>query len=464
MGERVYEGDTIAAISTPPGVGGIGVVRVSGPGALEVVRRVFVRASGRRLCNPASHRAYHGYIENAEGERVDEALLCVMRRPHSYTCEDVAEISCHGGSVSTQRVLSTVLAAGARVAEPGEFTKRAFLNGRLDLAQAEAVIDLINARTDASHRAALNQLEGALSQHLREGRESLLQVSVYLEAGIDFPEEDIELISVGGLIERLDTVDVQFDRLLSTFERGRLLREGLATAIVGRPNVGKSSLLNALVGRDRAIVSPQPGTTRDTIEAELDLDGLLLRVIDTAGIRSTRDDIEQEGVRRARDVAAQAELLLVVFDGSIALTPDDHHLLSETAAQPRVLVQNKCDLPPHWPRAALGPAHAEAPFVSVSASRGDGLAELEHTVIRHVMGDAVFNRDEVRLTQSRHRQLIETALHNVRAAADGLRQGTPLEFVAFDVTEAIGQVSEVLGESAAGEVLDRIFSNFCIGK
>ncbi len=386
------------------------------------------------------------------------------RAPHSYTCENVAEISCHGGSISTQRVLDAVLAQGARVAEPGEFTKRAFLNGRLDLTQAEAVIDLINARTHASHRAALNQLEGALSRHLREVRESLLQVSVYLEAGIDFPEEDIELISAGGLIERLEGVDVQFDRLLSTFDRGRLLREGLTTAIVGRPNVGKSSLLNALVGRDRAIVSPQPGTTRDTIEAELDLDGLLLRMIDTAGMRSTGDDIEQEGVRRARDVAAKAELLLVVFDGSMALTPDDHQLLSETMAQPRVLVQNKCDLPPRWSLAELDPIHTEAPFVPISASRGDGLPQLEQAVIRHAMGDACFHRDEVRLTQSRHRQLIDAALHNVRAAADGLRQGTPLEFVAFDVTEAIEQVSEVLGESAAGEVLDRIFSHFCIGK
>jgi tRNA modification GTPase len=211
-------------------------------------------------------------------------------------------------------------------------------------------------------------------------------------------------------------------------------------------------------------VSPQPGTTRDTIEAELDLDGLLLRVIDTAGIRTTHDDIEQEGVRRARAVVAQAELLLVVFDGSMALTPDDYALLTETAAKPRVLVQNKCDLPPCWSRAALGSAHAAALFVPVSASRGDGLPELEQAVLRQVLGDAPLNRDEVRLTQSRHRQLIGVALCNVRVAADGLRQGTPLEFVAFDVTEAIENVSEVLGESAAGEVLDRIFSQFCIGK
>lgn len=460
----MYEVDTIAAISTPPGVGGIGVVRVSGPGALAVVQQAFVRPQGQALCKPASHRVYHGYIVDVEGQRVDEVLLCVMRRPRSYTCEDVAEISCHGGSISTQRVLQAVVARGARVAEPGEFTKRAFLNGRLDLAQAEAVIDLIHARTEASHRAALNQLEGALSQHVREVREALLQVSVYLEAGIDFPEEDIDLMAADGLVARLDAIDGQLDRLLRTFERGRLLREGLATAIVGRPNVGKSSLLNALVGRERAIVSPRPGTTRDTIEAELALDGLLLRVIDTAGIHTTHDDVEREGVRRARDVVAQAELLVVVFDGSMALTPDDDALLMATAAKPRVLVQNKCDLQPCWSRAALGSAHAETPFVSVSASRGDGLPALEQAVVQYVVGDALFDRDEVGLTQLRHRQLIDVALHNVRAAADGLRQGTPLEFVAFDVTEAIDNVSEVLGESASGEVLDRIFSQFCIGK
>ena len=456
--------DTIAAISTPPGVGGIGVVRMSGPEAIAVAQRVFVRPNGQPLRQPVSHRIYYGAIVDAAGERVDEVMLCVMRQPRSYTREDVVEISGHGGMLVTQRVLDTVLAQGARVAGPGEFTKRAFLNGRLDLAQAEAVIDLINARTLASHRAALHQLDGALSRVLRALRDALLQVRVYLEAGIDFPEEDIELLSAGGLVERLDAVDVRLTRLLATFERGRIVREGLATAIIGRPNVGKSSLLNALLGRDRAIVSPQPGTTRDTIEAELDLHGLWVRIIDTAGIRSTDDAIEQEGVRRAREVVERAELLIVVLDGSTALWPDDHVLLTETAAKPRVLVRNKCDLPWRWCGSDLGAPHQEAPLLAVSATQGDGLRELEQTIVQQAIGHDPLNQDEVILTQARHRQTLAMAVTNVRTAASGLGQGTPLEFVAFDVSEAIRQISEVLGEDDAGEVLDLIFSQFCIGK
>lgn len=454
--------DTIAAIATPLGVGGIGVVRVSGPAAVSIAQRVFVRQSGLPPTSLESHRVYYGFVVDTQGERVDEALLCVMRRPRSYTREDVAEISCHGGVLTTQRVLEAVLAQGARVAEPGEFTKRAFLNGRLDLTQAEAVIDVINARTVASHRAALRQLDGALSRQLRALREHLLQVSVYLEAGIDFPEEDLELVPSGELGERLEVVATQLTHLLGTFTRGRAVREGLATAIVGRPNVGKSSLLNALLRRDRAIVSPHPGTTRDTIEEALDIDGLLLRIIDTAGIRATTDAIEQEGVRRAREAIERAELLLLVFDGSTALTADDYLVLTLTAGKPRVLVRNKSDLPACWPPAALGTS--DAPCLDLSALKGEGLAALEQALVHQALGHTPLGHDEVLLTQERHRQCLATALHNVQAAHQGLRQGIPLEFVAFDITEALQQIAEVLGESCTGEVLERIFSQFCIGK
>jgi tRNA modification GTPase len=456
--------DTIAAIATPLGTGGIGIVRLSGPEAIAVAQRVCVRPHGLPFTRLDSHRLYYGCVVDAYGERIDETLLCIMRRPRSYTREDVAEISCHGGMVTTQRVLETVLAQGVRVAEPGEFTKRAFLNGRIDLTQAEAVIDLINARTSASHRAALNQLEGALSRHLRQIREELLQVSVYLEAGIDFPEEDLELVAAGGLLDRLSSVAAQLDRLLGTFARGHAVREGLATAIIGRPNVGKSSLLNALLGRDRAIVSPTPGTTRDTIEDALDIDGVLVRIIDTAGIRVTTDAIEQEGVRRAHAVIERAELLLLVFDGSTALTADDTLVLEATAGKPRLVVRNKCDLSPCWSPAALGLVAADTPILDVSALGGMGLPALEQAIVHQVLGQESLSQDEVLLTQARHRQSVATALENVRTASHGLRQGVPVEFVAFDVTMALQQVAEILGESCSGEVLERIFSSFCIGK
>jgi tRNA modification GTPase len=445
----MHDVDTIAAIATPPGIGGIGVVRVSGPITMSIAQCVFVRPSGLPLPRLESHRVYHGFVVDTGGQRVDEALLWVMQQPRSYTREDVAEISCHGGAVTTQRVLEAVLARGARVAEPGEFTKRAFLNGRLDLTQAEAVIDLIQSRT---------------TRHLRDLREHLVQVSVYLEAGIDFPEEDLELVSEGGLLDHLVVSAQKLTRLLETFERGRVMREGLATAVIGCPNVGKSSLLNALTGRDRAIVSPHPGTTRDTIEVALDVHGLLLRIIDTAGMRTTADVIEQEGVRRARQVVEEAELLIVVLDSSAELTPDDHLLLAQTADKPRILVRNKCDLPSRWSPERLGSGATTSPMLEVSALRGHGLPELERAIVRQALGNEPLEQDEVVLTRARHCQSIAAALQNVHAAEQGLRQGVPVEFVAFEVTEALRQIGEVLGEDCSGDVLERIFSSFCIGK
>lgn len=456
--------DTIAAISTPPGIGGIGVIRVSGPATMSIAQQVFVRPDGLPLPRFESHRVYHGFVIDPEGERVDEGMLCVMRQPRSYTCEDVIEISCHGGAITTQRVLDAVLACGARVAEPGEFTRRAFLNGRLDLTQAEAVIDLIHARTTASQRAALQQLDGALSRHLRNLREQLLDVSVHFEAAIDFPEEDVELIHEAGLIKRLADVVTALMQLLKTFERGRLMREGVVAAIVGRPNVGKSSLLNALSGCDRAIVSPHPGTTRDTIEVALEMGGLLLNVVDTAGIRGAVEAIEAEGVRRARRAVETAELLIVVFDGSSDLSDDDHEVLAATSGKPRVLVQNKGDLPCKWSRDMLGAEAVPLPLVKISALHGDGLCELECAIQHQVSGSESADQHDVLLTRTRHRERVAAALENVQTAQQALVAGVPLEFVAFDVSEALRQIGDILGEDYSGEVLDRIFTSFCIGK
>ena len=453
--------DTIAAIATPLGVGGIGVVRVSGPHAVTVAQRIFVRRNGLPVTRLESHHAYHGFVVDEKGERIDEALLCAMRQPRSYTREDVAEISCHGGVLITQRVLAAVLAQGVRVAEPGEFTRRAFLNGRLDLTQAEAVIDLINARTQASHRAAINQLDGALSRCLRALREELIQVSVHLEAGIDFPEEDLQLVSEALLGERLAGVATRLEALGSSFSRGRLARDGMAVAVVGRPNVGKSSLLNAMLGRDRAIVSPQRGTTRDTIEEELSIDGVLVRLTDTAGLHTAADLIEQEGMRRARTVIERAELLIVVLDGSVPLTADDHLVLAETADAPRLVVRNKCDLSPAWSAAVLT---SPGSLLDVSALQQRGLRGLEKAIVRQALGNEPLSQDEVLLTRARHHQSIMGALKNVRAAQQGLRDEIPLECVALDVGDALQDLDDVLGESTAGEVLDRIFQQFCVGK
>ena len=453
--------DTIAAIATPLGVGGIAVVRCSGPQAIAAAQRVFVRQNGLPVTHLQSHHAYHGFVVDGQGERIDEALLCVMRRPRSYTREDVAEISCHGGVLITQRVLDAVLQQGVRVAEPGEFTRRAFLNGRLDLTQAEAVIDLINARSQASHRAAVNQLDGALSRRLRDLREELIQVSVYLEAGIDFPEEDLQLVSEAELDKRLAGVAAQLEALAASFARGRLLRDGMAVAVVGRPNVGKSSLLNALLGRDRAIVSPQPGTTRDTIEEELTLGGVLVRLTDTAGLHGAADVIEQEGMRRARSAVERAELLIVVLDGSAALTAEDRMVMAETADAPRLVVRNKCDLPPLWNAADLT---CRGQILDVSALRELGLSDLQDAILRHALGDEPLSQDEVLLTRARHHQSIKGALQNVRTAQRALQDGIPLECVALDTGEALQKLADVLGESIAGEVLDRIFHQFCVGK
>lgn len=460
----MYEADTIAALATPPGIGGIAVIRLSGPRAIEIAQRVFVLPPGRAVSRFISHRVQYGFVVDEQGMRVDEVMLCVMRQPRSYTREDITEISCHGGLLASQRVLEVVLAQGARVAEPGEFTKRAFVNGRLDLAQAEAVIDVIHARTTASQHAALNQLRGTLSQRLHDFREELLQVSMYLEAGIDFPEEEIELLSASDLQARLAALATQFMQLLETFARGRVVREGVAVAIVGRPNVGKSSLLNTLLGRDRAIVSPHPGTTRDTIEEALEIHGLLVRIIDTAGMRLTADGLEQEGVRRARQAVEQAELLLVVLDGSTALTAEDAWVLDTTAHKPRLLVRNKCDMPACWSVEDLDLAPPEPQLLDVSALQEQGMPALECAIVQRALGSEPVAQDEVLLTRARHQQGIAAALHNVRAAAQGLQQGIALEFVAFEVTEALHRLAEILGEDCSAQVLERIFSSFCIGK
>jgi tRNA modification GTPase len=453
--------DTIAAIATPLGEGGLAVIRLSGPHALDVADRCFA-AAGRRSLRPSaapSHTLHLGRIEH-EGRPVDEVLLAVMRAPRTYTREDVVEISCHGGLLPAKLVLSAVLANGARLAEPGEFTRRAFLNGRLDLAQAEAVADIIHSRTELALAAAEEQLAGKLSQRIRHLREDLLGVLAHVEAQLDFPEDDLAPDTSARLLTRLREGQTFIATLLRTAPEGQILRRGVRAAIVGRPNVGKSSLLNQLLGHERAIVSPEPGTTRDTIEETANVRGLPVVFVDTAGLREADDRVEQEGVRRTHTAVRQAELVLHVLDASEPLQPEDERQLESWAGRKRLVVLNKSDRP-----ARLGPLPAAVPRgLPVSCLTGAGIEGLKDA-IQHAVWAGELRADMVEvMINARHQEALRRAREALAAAGASLATGATLELVALDLRSAVNAVGEVTGQTTTEDLLDRIFGEFCIGK
>ena len=449
----MYLRDTIAAIATPPGPGGIGVVRVSGPRAEALAGHVFQR----RGAGPwQTHRLYHGRIIAADGTPIDDGLAVLMRAPRSYTGEDVLELHCHGSPVLLQRVLQSVLGRGARAARAGEFTQRAFLNGKLDLAQAEAVVELVRARTPDAAQAAAEQLFGGLSAHLTALRETLVRAKAHLEARIDFSDEELDLDDAA-LLPELETARAGVAELLRTYERGRLLRDGLRVAITGLPNAGKSSLLNALLGAERAIVTAEPGTTRDVIEASLDIDGVPVVLYDTAGLRDGSDEAERLGVDRARTVAAGADVVLVVLDTARALAPQRRLLVGEPLA-----VLNKIDLPTAWSAAELGAIAGELPAVRVSATVPLGLDDLRQAIAQRA---AVAWSDHLpTLTSARQYDSLAKADRSLANAIDALRRGVPPDLVAVDVQAALEHVGAVTGIVTSEDILDAVFREFCIGK
>jgi len=450
----MYDPDTIAAIATPPGPGGIGVVRVSGPRAAELADAVFRR---RRSGRWESHRLYHGRIVAPDGTPIDDGLAVLMRAPRSYTGEDVLELHCHGSPVLMQRVLRSVLGRGARPARAGEFTQRAFLNGKLDLAQAEAVGELVRARTSDAAQAAAEQLFGGLSAHLTRLREALIRAKAHLEARIDFTDEELDLDDAA-LIPELETARGGVVQLLHTYERGRLLRDGLRVAITGLPNAGKSSLLNALLGAERAIVTAEPGTTRDVIEASIDIDGVPVVLYDTAGLRAGTDEAERLGVDRARTVAAGADLVLVVLDTARPL-PAQRPLL---AAGEALAVLNKIDLPTTWTAAEFAAIAAEHPAVRVSATVPLGLDALRHAIAQRA---AVAWSDHLpTLTSARQYDSLVKADRSLAHAIDALRRRLPPDLVAVDVQAALEHVGTVTGIVTSEDILDAVFREFCIGK
>jgi tRNA modification GTPase len=455
--------DTIAAIATPLGEGGLAVIRISGPKALTVADHCF-NPAGKNSLKPSvasTHTIHFGHIVR-DGKIIDEVLAAVMLSPRTFTREDVVEITCHGGILPAKTVLDAVLAGGARLADPGEFTRRAFLNGRIDLAQAEAVADVIHSRTELALSAANEQLAGKLSQRINQLRDDMIKTLAHVEAYIDFPEEDIAPETKAQLLDRLDRGVAFMDELLRTANEGQVLRRGIRAAIVGRPNAGKSSLLNQLLGHDRAIVSPIPGTTRDTIEETANVRGLPVVFIDTAGLREGGDEIEAEGIRRSRESYCRAEFILHVLDASEPLTAADESHLAEFAGKKRIVVRNKIDLPTRLVWSSARPS--SAPVVDVCCVSGQGIEQLKDAIKELLWSGEIKTEMLQVMINSRH----QDALHRARIATlrtiEALDAGETLELAAMDLRIAVNAVGEIVGKTTTEDLLDMIFSQFCIGK
>lgn len=455
----MYDQETIVAPATAIGDGGINILRISGKTAFSCLKKVF--RPSRSGSNFSSHRLYHGYITAPDGEILDEVMAVFMQAPRTYTREDVAEIHCHGGALVTRRILDRLIEPGIRLARPGEFTLRAFLNGRIDLSQAEGVIEVIRAQSDRACQLAVGQLAGRLSALTGRMREDLLDSLALLESWIDFPEEDIDHEDLDQIGAGLDGIQRRIHTLVETFEEGRIVRDGARVLILGKPNVGKSSLLNALLGESRAIVTDLPGTTRDTIEEGVFLDGIRLRLIDTAGVRVTEDVIEREGVKRATEKISEADLVLLVVDGSLPLDGDDLAARELCPVEKILLVRNKKDLG----RAPLPAPFSSLPGIELSVQTDEGLDVLKNAIVRFFQKSGGREaREDVIITDRRHRDALVRAGRLLQNGIDGLQEGVPAELIAVELYEALSALGEITGESTPEDVLNRIFERFCIGK
>ncbi len=462
---KVYNDDTIAAIATPLGEGAIAVIRVSGKEAITTVDQLF---DGRvRISEAASHTAHYGKLVDLSGTHIDDVVVTVFKKPHSYTGEDTVEISCHGGVYNTRRVLEAIIGAGARQAQPGEFTKRAFLNGKLDLSQAEAVASLIAARSESAHKISLNQLEGKFSSHIHELRSELLDLCSLIELELDFSEEGLDLIQKSEVQSRISSVQSRLQRMADSYRLGKIYRDGVSVAIVGKPNAGKSSLFNALLREERAIVTAIPGTTRDTLEESISINGVLFRLHDTAGLRETNDPIEQEGVVRAKAIVKQSQIVVLVVDASKSICRDEVLCFLDGLDVPEsvLVAYNKIDLNDRLDYQpgdfrAYGKVCKE---VLVSARTGEGLDGVRRSLLACIqeLGSEI---TEIQVTNSRHHRSILSAVNALQAASQAAHEGRPGEFIALDVRTAADALAEIIGEVSTDEVLNNIFQQFCIGK
>lgn len=455
--------DTIAAISTPLGEGGIAVIRVSGDEAVPLVERVF--RSKTKLSDAETHTVHYGFIiEPASAEKVEEVLVTLMKAPRSFTMEDVVEVSCHGGIVSVKKVLDLLLQQGIRLAEPGEFTKRAFLNGRIDLTQAEAVIDLIRAKSDRAFKVALKQVEGNLSKQIKHLRYVLVELMAHVEVNIDYPEHDVEEMTNAFIKSKCDTVMLEIDRLLVTAEQGKILREGIETAIVGKPNVGKSSLLNELAQENRAIVTDIPGTTRDVIEEFVNVGGIPLKLLDTAGIRETTDIVEQIGVERSKTALAEADLILLVLNSNEELQLDEIVLMKQLAEKQTIVILNKIDLSRKLDIDQVLSYFPQERIVELSLIENKGIDNLEKAIATIFFEGKLESSDLTYVSNVRHISLLKQAKRSLHDALEANEQYVPIDMIQIDIRAAWEQLGEIIGDSVGESLIDQIFTQFCLGK
>lgn len=460
------EFDTIAAISTPMGEGAIAIVRLSGEEAIQITNKIFQSPTNKQLTEVPTHTIHYGHlIDPKTKEVVEEVMVSVMRGPKTFTREDVVEINCHGGIVSVNRVLSLVLKNGARLAEPGEFTKRAFLNGRIDLSQAEAVMDLIRAKTDRAMNVALGQMDGKLSKLIGELRGALIETLAQVEVNIDYPEyDDVEEMTVPLLLEKCSWVKEEIQKLLQTASQGKILREGLSTVILGRPNVGKSSLLNSLIHENKAIVTDIAGTTRDIIEEYVNVRGVPLRLVDTAGIRETEDIVERIGVEKSRQVLKEADLILFVLNGAEQLTDEDKRLFETIQNMDFIVIVNKTDLEQKIDMEEVEKLANGRKVVTTSLLKEEGVIELEEAIAALFFEGQIESEDLTYVSNSRHISLLHQALQSIEDAISSAEAGIPVDIIQIDVTKAWELLGEIIGDTVQESLINQLFSQFCLGK
>lgn len=455
--------DTIVAISTAPGVGGIGIIRLSGEDTFNIIEKIFIQKNKKNIEDIQGFTIKYGNIVN-KNEIIDEVLVSYFKKPKSYTKEDMCEINSHGGNVVMRQILEVCLENGARLAEPGEFTKRAFLNGRIDLAQAESVVELLNSKTDAETKVSVRQLEGFLSKRISNIRKELIDIMVDIEANIDYPEYDLEEISYNNTLNKLKKIKIDLEKLEKSFNNGKIIKDGIKVAIIGKPNAGKSSLLNSMLKEERAIVTQYEGTTRDTIEEFLEIDGIPIKIIDTAGIRNAKDEVEKIGIKKSKQIANEADLVIAIFDISKEITDEDKQILEIIKNKNAIIVLNKVDLLENNKKINEEYLNLNKKVIKISALNKEGIENLYNEISNMFKFNEIKNDNEIIITNIRHKEAIKNSIKNINEAIKTLEDNMPIDIISINIKDSLEALGEITGENVSESIINEIFSKFCLGK